>query len=284
MHIVIITGMSGSGKTAALNTLEDLDYFCIDNLPPELLPQLFQTNIQKQQKLAIGIDIRSGKENIPRIPKLLQTIKQQHSHTHIIYCYANDTILKKRYSETRRKHPLSNGHISLDQAIKEESRLLDNISQMADLRIDTSRIDIYQLARLLQTRVCHTQPQSLSLMFQSFGFKHFAPTDSDYLFDVRCLPNPYWEHELRQFTGQDEKIQTWLAKHNEVKAMFDSISQFLTQWLPVFTRNQKPYMTVSIGCTGGKHRSVYLTEKLAAHFRQSYPNTLIYHRELDKTV
>ncbi|HHC73802.1 MAG TPA: RNase adapter RapZ [Thiothrix sp.] len=281
MHIVIITGMSGSGKTAALNTLEDLDYYCIDNLPPELLPQLLQT-IQTQQKLAIGIDIRSGKANIPRIPALLQTIKQQQPHTHIIYCYANETIIKKRYSETRRKHPLINGTMSLDEAISEESHLLDSISQMADLRIDTSRLDIYQLAHLLQSRVCQTQPQSLSLMFQSFGFKHFAPTDSDYLFDVRCLPNPYWEHELRQFTGQDEKIQTWLAQHEEVQAMFLSISQFLEQWLPVFTRNQKPYMTVSIGCTGGKHRSVYLAEKLANHFRLSYPNTLIHHRELNK--
>lgn len=282
MHIVIITGMSGSGKTLALNTLEDQGYYCIDNLPPELLSQLFKTNIKQYEKLAIGIDIRSGKDKITIVPTLLAEIRSQNKHTDILYLYATKTILKKRYSETRRKHPLCTGNISLDHAIKEETRLLDPISTIADIRIDTTRLGIYDLAKELRERFCKTQLHSMSLMFKSFGFKHFAPTDADYLFDVRCLPNPYWVHELRNHTGKDTIIQEWLQQHQAVDEMFYSIRDFMTQWLPQFEQNQKPYMTVAIGCTGGKHRSVYIAEKLARYFKRQYPNTLLHHRELDK--
>lgn len=282
MHIVIITGMSGSGKTLALNTLEDQGYYCIDNLPPELLPALFKTNIQRFKKLAIGIDIRSGIEPIQLIPEQLKTLKQQHPDTHIVYLYAEKSILKKRYNETRRRHPLANGDISLDQAIDEEDRQLGDISHIADLRIDTSSSDIYELSHFLRTRVCVDSQQGISLMFQSFGFKHASPTDSDYIFDVRCLPNPYWEHALRAYTGQDDIIKNWLAGYDEVTQMQNDIQHYLEKWIPVFEKNQKPYMTISIGCTGGKHRSVYVAEKLVEHFRPLYPNTLLYHREISK--
>lgn len=283
MHIVIITGMSGSGKTLALNTLEDQGYYCIDNLPPELLLQLFQTSIKQQhEKLAVCIDIRSGKDKIAIVPKLLADIRNQYANTHILYLFSTKGILKKRYSETRRKHPLCTGNVSMDEAIEEETQLLDPISQIADFRLDTTRLGIYELAQQIRERFCKTDLQSMSLMFQSFGFKHFAPTDSDYLFDVRCLPNPYWVHELREHTGKDQIIQDWLQQHQAVDDMFQSIRDFMKQWLPRFEQNQKPYMTVSIGCTGGKHRSVYIAEQLAKHFRQQYPNTLLHHRELAK--
>lgn len=284
MHIVIVTGISGSGKTLALNTLEDQNYYCIDNLPPELLPNLLQTSIiDRQQKIAIGIDVRSGKDSIQALPKIIDTIKSKHNKTDIVYLYADNTIIKKRYNETRRRHPLFDNKQSLDDAINMEETLLENISRIADLRVDTTKTDIYQLSHFLKQRLCQDDIQGISLMFQSFGFKHSAPSDSDFIFDVRCLPNPYWVNKLRMFTGLDKEIIEWLATHDSVQQMLHDISSFLENWIPTFETNQKAYMTISIGCTGGRHRSVYITEHLAKLFEtQHKKDVIIHHRELTK--
>ncbi len=284
MHIIIVTGISGSGKTLALNTLEDQNYYCIDNLPPELLPELLKTSlIDYQQKIAIGIDIRSGTEAIKTLPNLTKELKAKYTRSDIIYLYADTNIIKKRYNETRRKHPLIDNTKSLDKAIAYEESLLENISQVADLRIDTSKTDIYQLSCFLKQRLCKDNIQGMSLMFQSFGFKYSAPCDSDFIFDVRCLPNPYWVNKLRMLTGLDSDIQEWLAGHNDVQEMVSDISRFLKNWIPKFEANQKAYMTISIGCTGGRHRSVYVTEQLAQLFKSEYQkDVIIHHRELVK--
>ena len=284
MHIVIVTGISGSGKTLALNTLEDQNYYCIDNLPPELLPNLLQTSIvDRQQKIAIGIDVRSGTESIQALPEIINTVKSKHNKTDIVYLYADNAIIKKRYNETRRRHPLFDDNQSLDDAINMEELLLEPISRAADLRVDTTKTDIYQLSHFLKQRLCRDKIQGISLMFQSFGFKHSAPCDSDFIFDVRCLPNPYWVNELRMFTGLDNEITDWLAAHDSVQQMVDDISSFLANWIPSFETNQKAYMTISIGCTGGRHRSVYITEQLAQLFKKKHhKDVIIHHRELTK--
>ena len=285
MHIIIVTGISGSGKTLALNTLEDQNYYCIDNLPPELLPKLLKTSlIDHQQKIAIGIDVRSGAEAIKTLPNLTKELKAKYARTDIIYLYADTNVIKKRYNETRRRHPLIDNTKSLDEAIAYEESLLENISRVADLRVDTSKTDIYQLSHFLKQRLCKENIQGISLMFQSFGFKHSAPCDSDFVFDVRCLPNPYWVNKLRMLTGLDKDIQEWLAGHNDVQEMISDISSFLKSWIPKFEANQKAYMTISIGCTGGRHRSVYITEQLAHLFKNKYQkDVIIHHRELAKS-
>jgi len=282
MHIVIVTGISGSGKTLALNTLEDQNDYCIDNLPPELLPNLLETSfIDRQTKIAIGIDVRSGADNIQALPELINSIKSKYHKTDVVYLYADNNVVKKRYNETRRRHPLFDSNHSLDDAITMEEQLLENISRIADLRVDTSKTDIYQLSHFLKQRLCHDNIQGISLMFQSFGFKHSAPCDSDFTFDVRCLPNPYWVNELRMFTGLDSEIKEWLGEHDSVKKMSHDISQFLQNWIPAFEANQKAYMTISIGCTGGRHRSVYITEQLANFFKTEHnKDIIIRHREL----
>jgi UPF0042 nucleotide-binding protein len=285
MHIIIVTGISGSGKTLTLNTLEDQNYYCIDNLPPELLPHLLQTAlIEQHKKIAVGIDIRSGEQSIQLLPDIIKKIKSKPQKIEVVYLYADTVVIKKRYNETRRRHPLSsNNKQSLEAALHQEINILDHISRIADLRIDTSKINIYQLSHFLKQRLCKNTIQGIALMFQSFGFKHSAPSDSDFIFDVRCLPNPYWINELREFSGQDKPIKDWLSQHDNVQKMINDIAYFLHNWIPSFEENQKAYMTISIGCTGGHHRSVYITEQLAHLFEQQYhKNTLIYHRELCK--
>ncbi len=284
MHIVIITGLSGSGKTLTLNTLEDQNYYCIDNLPPQLLPKLLKIALmQQRKKIAVGIDIRSGIESIQQLPKVIAKTKSKYQNTEVVYLYARTEIIRKRYNETRRRHPLAQAKQSLNDSLKQEQGLFVDISNVADLHIDTSKTDIYQLSHLVKQRLCGKNIQGIALMFQSFGFKHSAPCDSDFTFDVRCLPNPYWVSELRKFSGQDQAIKDWLSQHESVKNMVNDIQHFLKNWIPSFEKNQKAYMTISIGCTGGHHRSVYIVEQLADIFAQQYAkNSLVHHRELSK--
>ncbi len=282
MHVVIVSGMSGSGKSQVLATLEDQGYYCIDNLPIELLEALFKTErLMEKQKIAIGIDVRGGKQRLSELPTTLSKIKDQFK-TDILYLYAGKSVLIKRYDETRRKHPLSDTHITLRDAILLEYDLLAPIREIADLQIDTSNMDIYKLASLIKTRICNTQHDSLSIIFQSFGFKYGTPRDSDYLFDVRCLPNPYWEPTLRTHTGLEKPVIDWLSSQQLVKKMQSDLTQLLEDWVPHFIASQRAYLTVSIGCTGGHHRSVYLVEQLAEHFRQSSSDNsiIVQHREL----
>jgi len=281
MHVVIISGMSGSGKSQVLATLEDQGYYCIDNLPLEFLEAVFNTErLLKREKIAIGIDVRGGKQYLTKLPDTVSLLKNKF-RTDMIYLYAGKSVLIKRYDETRRKHPLSDTTTTLRDAITQEYEALAPIREIADLQIDTSNMDIYKLASLIKTRICNTQ-QKLSLVFQSFGFKYGTPRDSDYLFDVRCLPNPYWEPELRSYTGKEKPVIEWLASQELVQKMETDICQLLEHWIPHFIENQRAYLTVSIGCTGGHHRSVYLVEQLSKYFSEhnKQNNIIIQHREL----
>lgn len=283
-QIVIISGMSGAGKSFALHTLEDSGYYCIDNLPSQLLEALLGTaQIARQPYLAIGIDIRGGRDSLLDTPSIIKRIRQRVPNTQLVYLFADQEVLRKRYNETRRRHPLASEIHELDKAIALESTLMDPLAEDADLRIDTSNTSVYELGRMLKARICQTETQQFSLMFQSFGFKHEAPSDSDYLFDVRCLPNPYWVPDLRTLTGRDASIIEWLESHDEVHQMYTDIRDFLARWMPSNDSNcQRAYLTVSIGCTGGRHRSVYITEKLYHHFRtQLGENVILRHRELN---
>ncbi|MCK5813612.1 MAG: RNase adapter RapZ [Cocleimonas sp.] len=283
MHIVIVTGLSGAGKSQALHTLEDQGYYCVDNLPIELLDPLCKTErIIKLKKIAIGIDARCGKNCISHFPELAKKLKEQYK-TDILYLYANKDIILKRYDETRRRHPLSCPEQTLRNCILEEEELLTPMRKMADLQIDTSQMGIYALATLIKERICIMQDFQLSLVFQSFGFKYGTPRDSDFLFDARCLPNPYWEPALREHSGLEEVVINWLDKQTLMQNMQNDLTELLQKWIPHFIDNQRAYLTVSIGCTGGHHRSVYLVEKLSEYFKQQGTASIITtHRELQR--
>lgn len=285
MKLVIISGRSGSGKSSALNMLEDLDFYCIDNLPAGLLPALAKQAIDADHhtdhsnvKIAVSIDARNIPTELSRFPQLIAEIPEV-VDTNIIYLDANNSTLIKRFSETRRKHPLSNEHMSLKEAIETESLLLESISAMADLSIDSSTLSLHELRQLIGDRVGGKSSSDMSLLFQSFGFKSNIPIDSDLVFDVRCLPNPYWNTELREFTGQDQPIIDFLKNNNDVKAMIADITQYLENWLPKFREAKRSYTTVSIGCTGGKHRSVFIAEALQKHFSEPDNVAQVRHRE-----
>jgi len=282
MHLVIVSGMSGAGKSQALNTLEDQGYYCIDNLPLELFASAFETkSFQKQQKIAIGIDIRSGGDCLLTLDDITTPFKEKYK-VDIVYLYASKAVLIKRYDETRHKHPLSDTDTTLREALIKEYELLAPVRELADIQIDTSLTTIYELASQIITRICNNRQQPLSLMFQSFGFKYGTPRDSDFLFDVRCLPNPYWIPELRCHTGMDKEIIEWLSSQELVIKMEKELISFIDQWVPHIIDAQRSYLTVSIGCTGGHHRSVYLTEQLAKYFSKKYKDSVITkHRELD---
>lgn len=282
MNFVIVSGLSGSGKTMALNTLEDNGYYCIDNIPLSLLPTLFQSDsITLRDKVAIGVDVRSREMGLKRIPDDVKEIRQQGHNVTLLYLHAEEQILLKRYNETRRKHPLTNSEISLSKALQIETQMMAPIRSAADFEIDTTYTNIYQLSSFLRNRICNDSGGKLSLMFQSFGFKHGAPSSTDFMFDVRCLPNPYWISEIRQYSGKDEKVSDWLETHTEVTEMRDDLIGFIEKWIPHFIENQRAYLTISIGCTGGRHRSVYITEQLSKYFRKKYSNDItLFHREI----
>lgn len=283
MHLVILSGMSGAGKSFALHTLEDSGYYCIDNLPSQLLEALLGTpQIARQTHLAVGIDIRGGRESLTSTPEIIKRIRQRVPSTQLIYLYASEEVLRKRFNETRRRHPLAHETRELDKAIALESSLMHPLAADADWRIDTSQTSIYELGRILNSRTNQACQKQLSLMVQSFGFKHESPTDSDFMFDVRCLPNPYWVPDLRNQSGQDQGIITWLEQHESVHAMYQDILNFMQRWLPDNENMcQRAYLTLSIGCTGGRHRSVYIAERLFRHFRATLGDCVtLRHREL----
>ncbi len=285
MNFVIVSGLSGSGKTMALNTLEDNGYYCIDNLPLSLLPALFQSSsIMMREKVAIGVDVRSREMGLKKIPDDVKKIREQGHKVTLLYLHAEEQILHKRYNETRRKHPLTNNQISLTQALQRETVMMAPIRIAADFEIDTTYTNIYQLSNFLRSRVCNDTDGNLSLMFQSFGFKHGIPSSTDFMFDVRCLPNPYWISEIRQYNGAHSEIANWLETHESVLEMKNDLIHFTQKWIPSFIENQRAYLTVSIGCTGGRHRSVYITEQLAHYFRQQYASDVtLFHREIKES-
>ncbi|CAA0079173.1 RNase adapter protein RapZ [BD1-7 clade bacterium] len=285
MKLVIISGRSGSGKSTALKVLEDTGFYCIDNLPAGLLPSLIEkTRAQPEgnQLLAVCIDARNQTGEIAILTGLVNDLGDD-VDTQVIYLDANSPTLIKRFSETRRKHPLSSSNLSLKQAIQHEKTLLDPIATIADLQINTNHLNVHELRELIKQRISSDLDNAdMALLFTSFGFKTGIPVDADMVFDVRCLPNPYWEPDLRQYNGTQQPIIDYLSQQDEVTSMYTDIVHYLETWIPRFEANNRSYFTVAIGCTGGKHRSVFLSEKLQEHFAKSRNNVQIYHREISK--
>ncbi len=285
MKLIVISGRSGSGKSVALHVLEDLGFYCIDNLPIGLLASLVEQvldddNQEERPRVAVSIDARNLSADLQQFPNIVSQLDAQSVDCEVVYLDASEETLYQRYSATRRKHPLSNNQISLSEAIRTEKRLLEPIADLAHLSIDTSSLTLHQLRDLVSKRVAQKIGHNLALLFESFGFKHGVPLDADLVFDVRCLPNPYWDPELRGYNGQDQPVIDFLRQHTSVQEMQEDIRRFLARWLERFEANNRSYMTVAIGCTGGQHRSVYLTEQLGRHFSHHFDNVQIRHREL----
>ena len=284
MKLIIISGRSGSGKSTVLHVLEDRGYYCIDNLPASLLSSLanrISSDATGIPNVAVSIDARNISTDLEQFPSIINELNKNSLSTEIVFLDANSQTLLKRFSESRRKHPLSSAAIGLKEAIDKESELLEPISVMASLSIDTSNMSLHQLRDTVKNRLLDDQKATLALLFQSFGFKNGLPVDADIVYDVRCLPNPYWDNSLRSLTGLDDAVVAFLDSQEEVQEMCSDIGNFLQKWLPSFESNNRSYITVALGCTGGQHRSVYLCEKLGEIFSKQSGNVQVRHRELD---
>lgn len=283
MRLVVISGQSGAGKSVALRALEDIGYYCVDNLPVDLLKSFVKSVRGGKQNVAVSIDIRNLPKDPSSVSTLIERLKKD-SSTNILFLDATQDALLKRYSETRRLHPLSRheSKLSLAQAIELEKDILSPIKESADLVIDSSQQSLHDLSENVRMYVEGRQRQNLVMVFQSFGFKYGLPQDADYVFDVRFLPNPHWQPELRPFTGLDSPVKTYLECHIEVIKLRVQIQRFIEQWLPLLEKNNRSYLTVAIGCTGGKHRSVYLTQQIGEYFTALGHQVQIRHTSLEK--
>ncbi len=285
MNLVIISGLSGSGKSVALHALEDMDFYCIDNLPVSLL-DAFATEIKEQTyknggNVAIGIDARNHPDQLVNFPDIINGLKNKGIHCKILFLQADDATLLKRFSETRRKHPLSGTGIPLADAIVKERGLLTPITANADMFIDTSRTNVHQLRDLVMEFHGKSGNSEFSLLLRSFGYKHGLPTDADFVFDARCLPNPYWQPALRALTGMDDAVIEYLDREAVARQYYTSVEHFLGEWIPHFKADNRSYLSIAIGCTGGQHRSVYLVEKLAHYLAGQAVEVVKRHRELE---
>jgi UPF0042 nucleotide-binding protein len=284
MRLIIVSGRSGSGKSTALDVLEDSGFYCIDNLPAGLLPELAERALIHTELLqplvAVSIDARNLPSHLQRFPELLEEVRSRHIHCDVLYLDADDETLLKRFSETRRRHPLTSDTRSLAEAIQDESLLLGPISDLADLTVDTTHLNLYQLRDTLKLRLLNKPEPGTAFLVESFGFKRGMPVDADLVFDVRCLPNPYWKPELREYTGLDAPVSDYLATQADVQEMYQDISAYLHKWLPRFAASNRSYVTIAVGCTGGQHRSVYLAERLGTALKAHLKNVQIRHRDL----
>ncbi|MEM9256007.1 MAG: RNase adapter RapZ [Pseudomonadota bacterium] len=283
MRLIVISGRSGSGKSTALNQLEDEGFYCIDNLPVALLPALVaevgRDDFQSFQGTAVCIDARNAWADLEDFPSILESLSNT-VDSEVIFLDAQRDALIQRFSETRRKHPLSSESISLPEAIDKERQLLEPLSMTASMVLDTSGMTIYELRDTIRQRLFGSRAGSMSILIQSFGFKRGVPSDADLVFDVRMLSNPHWVKDLRYKTGSDSEVQEFLESHSMTQSLFNDICQFLDTWLPHYAQSNRSYMTIAVGCTGGQHRSVYLASRLYEHFHKQYPAIDIRHREL----
>ncbi len=283
MRLIIVSGLSGSGKSVALDALEDMGFYCIDNVPAALLEGLISQTIEAQDALydnmAVGVDARNRAADLQSLPDLLSSLEERGVQCEVLFLHAEDQVLLERYRETRRRHPLRSQSMSLQDAISEERDLLGPIIYSAGLVIDTTQTSIHELRETLRSRLGNDQRQ-LSIQIESFGFKHGVPYDADFVFDVRCLPNPYWEPELRGKNGKDPEIVEFLSKSDITDKMYADILGFLNNRIPEYTEHNRNYLTAAIGCTGGQHRSVYLAERIAAELRKSRDGVLLRHNQL----
>jgi UPF0042 nucleotide-binding protein len=283
--LIIVSGMSGSGKSVALNTFEDLGFYCVDNLPAELLPEFVRSVARDDgapSKLAVGIDVRNRHTDLSNIPEWLSAVGALGLDPRLVFFDTTDEVLLKRYSDTRRRHPLSHLGLALADAISLERQVLKPLRQIADAVIDTSYLNVHQLRRQVITDFGLTTDDSLSLLFESFAYKRGVPADADFVFDARVLPNPHWNPELRPLSGRDEVVREFLGVQSDVNEYVTQVQQFLDTWLPRLRSDTRSYVTIAFGCTGGRHRSVYLAERLAEHCRaRDWGEVAVYHRELD---
>ena len=283
MPIVVLTGMSGAGKTVALRAFEDLGFYCVDNLPTGLLPALYRALMDGQRGafagIAVGVDVRS-QGDLDRMPEALSKLAEAGADAELVFLESNDAVLLKRYAYSRRRHPLSDDGRSLIDAIAEERRRLRPLRAVANRAIDTSDTNVHQLRRRIATEY-GAASEGLTLMFESFAYARGLPPDCDFVFDARCLPNPHWDARLRPFSGQDAPVREFLDGQGLVVQYLADLQDFLDAWLPRFEGEGKGYLTIAIGCTGGRHRSVYLAERLAEHYRTVRDQVLTFHRELE---
>lgn len=281
MQLFLISGLSGSGKSVALKVLEDSGYYCVDNLPVELLPALIsQLEQSGYKRIAVSIDVRSG-SSVKQLPQQIEQLKQHSVDVHLLFLDAQTDTLVKRFSETRRRHPLSDDKLTLPECVQRERELLADIASIGH-HIDTSDLKANALQSWVKDFI-HVDRSSLTLLFQSFGFKHGVPLDADLVFDVRCLPNPHYDPLLRPLTGRDSAVIDFLENTPVAQKMYADINAFVTNWLPCYIADNRSYLTVAIGCTGGQHRSVYFVEKLARHF-ETKQQVLLRHRELITSI
>jgi len=283
MQFIIISGRSGSGKTTALQVLEDLSFYCVDNLPVALLPSLAE-QIQQQQKtienVAVGIDARNLASQLQDFPLIYQQLRDLKIDCRIIFLDSNDEVLLRRFNASRRKHPLSSENISLKEAIEQEEFLLRSIEALSELSVDTSSLTIHQLRESIKQYVYQNRSQQISILIQSFSYKHGIPIDADLVFDVRCLNNPHWQEELKSLTGLDPAVQKFLENDPLSMEMVKDIEHYLQKWIPKFENNNRSYLTIAVGCTGGQHRSVFVSEKVAEYLKKSFSKIQTRHREL----
>ena len=278
MQVVLISGLSGSGKSIALNVLEDAGYYCVDNLPAPLLSELVgHLRLEGHRLAAVAVDMRGG-SSIAALPPQLRSLEAQGITLRFVFLDARNDVLIQRFSETRRRHPLAGDDVTLDEAIAREREALEMLASLGH-HIDTSNLRPNALRNYIKEFAALDERSGLTLLFESFGFKHGIPLDADLVFDVRCLPNPYYDPVLRPLTGRDAEVIGFLEAQPEVARMEADLRRFIGDWLPAYVRDNRSYLTVGIGCTGGQHRSVYFAEKLAAHFRES-ARVLVRHRSL----
>lgn len=284
MRLLFVSGLSGSGKSVALHLLEDLGFYCIDNIPAALLKPFISHTVRSSepvyQRTAIGLDARNTDAEISSVPTLIDELRRSGIDCEVIFLVAGDDELLRRFAETRRAHPLSRHGESLREAIAIERRLLEPVLNAADLVIDTSRMSVHELREQIHRRVEQRNAERLAVLFESFGFKHGIPGDADFVFDARSLPNPYWEAALRDLTGRDPTVVRFLESHSSVQRYIDDVVQFMEPRLPEFRASNRRYLTVAIGCTGGQHRSVYIAEQLAEHFGRQLAEVRVRHSAL----
>lgn len=283
--LTVVSGLSGSGKSVALRTLEDLDYYCIDNLPAELLPAFVQSvaaGESKRERLAVSIDVRNLSSDLSRIGEWLSAVGALGFDYRLVFFDTRDEVLIKRYSETRRRHPLSHLGLALSDAIAMERQWLRPLHALADQVIDSSDMNVHQLRKAVLHQLEGDARPDVSLLFESFAYRRGVPGDADFVFDARCLPNPHWDSTLRPFSGRDAPVREFLYQQPTVREYTDQVTRFLDTWLPRFESETRSYVTIAFGCTGGRHRSVFLAETLAQHFREAgRDNVLTFHRELE---
>ena len=288
MHLVIVSGLSGSGKSVALNMLEDLGWYCIDNIPAGLLNAFISHSVRLKSRIyersAVGLDARNEPDEIASVPQIVRELRKSGIGCEIIYLHADENILLRRYGETRRRHPLAREGVDLKGAMAEELRLLEPITYSADLVIDTSHTSVHELREMVRARVEKRRAGRLSIMFQSFGYKHGIPAGADFVFDARTLPNPHWDPALQPLTGLDQPVVAFLEAQPAVRDLLADIIGFLERRIPLYQENNRGYLTVAVGCTGGQHRSVYLVEQLVRHFGAQHPDVVARHGSLRNSV